>query len=89
MGVDVGGDSFAGVVESVLDDFHRDAGFERDGRPAVTTEICWVAQARLLPTLLQLDERLGFVNGSLRLEVRVRGVPASAVREVGNMSSVV
>src|SRR6266540_5917595 len=35
-GVDVGGDSLAGVVEPVLDHLHRDAGFERQGCPAVS-----------------------------------------------------
>ena len=28
VGVDVGRDAFAGVVEAVLNDFHGDAGFE-------------------------------------------------------------
>ena len=35
VGVDVGGDAFAGVVEAVLDDLHRDAGFEGEGGPTV------------------------------------------------------
>ena len=36
MGIDVGGNSLTGVVESVLDDLHRHAGFEGDGCPSVS-----------------------------------------------------
>ncbi len=35
VGIDVGGDAFAGVIESVLDNLHRDTSFEGQGCPAV------------------------------------------------------
>lgn len=39
MRVDISCDAFTGVVESVLDDLHWDAGFEGDRRPAVSKRV--------------------------------------------------
>ena len=39
VGVDIGGDAFAGVVEPVLDNLHRHTSFEGQGCPAMTQRV--------------------------------------------------